>query len=399
MARSSSLSHRIERLLNDSSFRQAFRASRRRALAAMLLVPAALFAATAFLRVQAAVQDHAPVHEQDAAAQPQAAQPVTGQSHPDDTLAPVAPEAPSVAPPIPPAPAAQGVTAIPPGQSQTPQSPAPPPAPGGPDSITIGRGDTLTILPDNANTNISTNTIELKGGHRIYLRSGAGKGFAYSFHSGDEDSYALVTNPTGGVRWSGEWHDGRRREIEKASQVAHGGKFLWFEHDGKSYVVDDPSIVANIEAMYKPIDDLGRKQEELGKQQEALGRQQEELGRRQEQITAPAPDVSAEIAKIDEALAKLKAKQGKAVTQEELSDLQEKMGDLQGKLGDIEGKIGEAQGRLGEEQGKLGEQQGKLGEEQGRLGEEQGRIAEEADRKVREIIQQSLTNGKAKPVE
>ena len=54
MARSSSLSHRIERLLNDSSFRQAFSASRSRAMAAVLLVPAAFFAATTLVRVEAA---------------------------------------------------------------------------------------------------------------------------------------------------------------------------------------------------------------------------------------------------------------------------------------------------------------------------------------------------------
>ena len=53
----SSLSHRIERLLNESSFRQAFAGSRRRALLAVLLVPVALFASTAFIRVQAAVPD------------------------------------------------------------------------------------------------------------------------------------------------------------------------------------------------------------------------------------------------------------------------------------------------------------------------------------------------------
>ena len=43
--------------------------------------------------------------------------------------------------------------------------------------------------------------------------------------------------------------------------------------------------------------------------------------------------------------------------------------------------------------------QGKLGEQQGKLGEEEGRIAEEADRKIKSIIDQSLKNGKARPVE
>ena len=59
MARSGSLSRRIERLLNDVSFRQAFAGSRR-ALAAVLVVPVVLFAATALVRVQAAGQQAPP---------------------------------------------------------------------------------------------------------------------------------------------------------------------------------------------------------------------------------------------------------------------------------------------------------------------------------------------------
>jgi beta-lactamase regulating signal transducer with metallopeptidase domain/DUF4097 and DUF4098 domain-containing protein YvlB len=53
MARSGSLTRRIERLLNDHAFRQSF-AGGRRALVAVVLVPLALFAATALVRVEAA---------------------------------------------------------------------------------------------------------------------------------------------------------------------------------------------------------------------------------------------------------------------------------------------------------------------------------------------------------
>ncbi len=53
MARSSSLARRIERLLNDHTFRQSF-AGGRCALFAVVLVPVTLFAATAMVRVQAA---------------------------------------------------------------------------------------------------------------------------------------------------------------------------------------------------------------------------------------------------------------------------------------------------------------------------------------------------------
>jgi beta-lactamase regulating signal transducer with metallopeptidase domain len=57
MARPGSLARRIERFLNDHAFHQSF-ADRRRALVAVLLVPLALFAAAALVRVEAAPVAH-----------------------------------------------------------------------------------------------------------------------------------------------------------------------------------------------------------------------------------------------------------------------------------------------------------------------------------------------------
>jgi hypothetical protein len=49
--------------------------------------------------------------------------------------------------------------------------------------------------------------------------------------------------------------------------------------------------------------------------------------------------------------------------------------------------------------GALGAEQGKLGAQQGRLGAEQGKLAHQADEKVKSIIDQSMQNGKAHPVD
>jgi beta-lactamase regulating signal transducer with metallopeptidase domain len=59
MARPGSLSRRIERLLNDNSFRQCFSGGRR-AVVAVSLVPLALVASTTLIRVQAAAGMHSP---------------------------------------------------------------------------------------------------------------------------------------------------------------------------------------------------------------------------------------------------------------------------------------------------------------------------------------------------
>jgi beta-lactamase regulating signal transducer with metallopeptidase domain len=59
MARPGSLSRRIERLLNDNTFRQCFSGGRR-AVVAVSLVPLALVASTTLIRVQAAAEMHSP---------------------------------------------------------------------------------------------------------------------------------------------------------------------------------------------------------------------------------------------------------------------------------------------------------------------------------------------------
>ena len=398
MARSSSLSHRIERLLNDSTFRQAFSGSRTRALLAMLLVPAALFGATALIRVeaagaarQAAPPPPSPTPAARGAVAPAAPLAKITVEPVDEPSSPIAPPALEEVGPLQPMarPRAEVLMYAPLGRLLTsPQLAATP----------MARAFALDRIRPMIAQNGQAIAINSHNGRRTYLSTGSGNGFSYWFNS-DGDSYALVTDPKAvNIRFSGDWMDGRTEELKKAAAAAHGG-FLWFSHDDKSYIVDDPAIVSSIDAMYKPIEELGREQEELGKKQEELGRQQEELGKKQEEASVPTPDLSKEIAELNALVAKLQSKKGGTVTQEELGDLQGKIGDLQGRIGDIEGKIGEEQGRLGDEQGKLGEKQGELGEEQGCLGEKQGRLSEEVDRKIKGIIADSLQNGKARQVQ
>ena len=120
MARSSNLSHRIERLFNDSAFRQAFTASRR-TLATALLVPVVLFAAATFVRVTAAAQTP---QTTPAASQAPASAPTNPEAAPAATPSEAAPAevaAPEAVPAPPQAPA--------PGSNATPAAPAAPTSP------------------------------------------------------------------------------------------------------------------------------------------------------------------------------------------------------------------------------------------------------------------------------
>jgi beta-lactamase regulating signal transducer with metallopeptidase domain len=124
MARPSTVSRRIERLLNEQSFRQAF-ATSRRTLATALLVPVALFAAVTFVRVTATAQ--APEHTAPASSQTA----TMGQSNPEPappTVPSDAAPAPAAAPETAPAPDAAPA----PPQDQSSPSPAAAPAPPAP---------------------------------------------------------------------------------------------------------------------------------------------------------------------------------------------------------------------------------------------------------------------------
>jgi hypothetical protein len=420
MARTSHLSERIERLLNESSFRQAFAAAGRRALFAVLLVPVALLAATTLVRVEAA--DKSPV---EATIQTNPLATITGQSTPEQVTDEAAPKpAPKPAPnpePTPAAKAGQSSAAAPqapndPASQNQPQPPAQPalaphalpappspgadddfpvmvapraPGPNGPIVIAIPRIDikpmpTVKIrIPDMNFANLST-AFELKSLPRLYMDDG--------------DQYALVGDPGARVRFNGDWDGQHKGDIEKARQMAHG-HFLWFRHDEKTYIVDDASIVAQIEAMDKPMDDLGEQMKALGKQMRDLGQQQRDLGSQMRAVNVPTPDLSKEIADLTAALTTLQAKQGGTINQKELGDLQRQMGQIMGQLGALQGKIGAQQGQIGGSMGQFGKQQGELGGQMGKLGAQMGQLARENHEKIEGIIKDSLANGKAKPVE
>ena len=409
MARPGNLGHRVERLLNEPLFRRAFAEGRRRAVVSLLLIPVALFAATALIRVSNASAQTAPPAPSSAPAAPAPAPAAA----PDDQSAPPAPAQNTAEPapaPIPrapnpaAAPAAPGPVAAPPGVG-----PATPVLASG-DVVNAAYSDDALVSDDNQTAN----------------------GYSYGF-SNDGESYAIVEGTGNNITFSGSWGNHRNAELDAARKVANG-PFLWFTHNDKSYIVDDPAIMAKLRAIYKPMEDLGRRQELLGKQQEALGKQQEELAQEQEDAGAvKLPDLSKEMAEVDAAMAKakeeqnkwdtkeladveakLKAEQDQMLTPEKVSELQAKLaaaqsewnsermaemqaklGELQARLGELQGEAGSRQGVFGEKMGRLGAQQGELGARQGKLGEEQGRLGREADRQVRSIIDECLRNGKA----
>jgi beta-lactamase regulating signal transducer with metallopeptidase domain len=427
MARSNNLSSRIERILNARRFRLAFLGGRHHAVLAATLVPAALVAVIACIRIVPAVEAAqnppgggqligvvAPAPFAKLIAGPLAGKTsaavtgvvsgqvlgqvsgqvsgnVTGQvsgqiagqviSVDDDQAAPPAPES------TPAAPALAPVAPLPPSADVAPmQAPEPAPAP-------QASPDMAPVPP------VAPRAARPPRPARPARPARNGMTYAYS---DDDDSFAIIHGDDSTVNING--HSGR--DLEKARQKYHGN-FIWFEHDGKSYVITDPEILDQSEAMFKGDDELNRRMSILDQKEGELNKKMELLQPEMDQARLPRPEFEAKMKKLQEQLAYLQSDKFKKLTdqmskefsEEKLGELQEKIGDIQGQIGEIEGQIGEREGLVGEKQGALGEQMGKLGEEMGRIGEQQGRMAEEAARKMKSVFDQAIKDGKAQPVE
>ena len=377
MARSSNLSQRIDRFLDESAFRRAFASSPRRILLAVLLVPVALFAGTALVRVQAA----------QATPTPQTATPPTPVAQPSPASPSVPAPAPAVpspdvdiAPPTPPAPSADAVPAPEPAS-------APQPAPSADASQDLVSAAEMLAIKAKAQ-------VDSQVALNLALKHGS---YSYSIDS-KGDSYALVGEPGDDISFSGEWDDQNRGLIDKARKQAHG-KFLWFRHNGKAYVVTDPAIIAHFEAIQRPLRDLSLQQQKFAKEMEEMAKDKEHFAIHFDEPKITVPDLSKEMAALNAAVARLDAEKGSTVSPEQLAEVEGKLGELQGRLGALQGFTVIQEDQLGKMQALWGDNEGKLGKIEGDLGAQEGKISMDIDRQVKTIIEQALRDAKAKPVE
>jgi hypothetical protein len=419
MACSGSLSRRIDSLLNEARFRSAFAEGRRRAVASLLLIPAALFAATALIRVPAVVAQSAPARQG-----PQAAPAQAGPAAAPAGAGPAQTSATAAAPQTGQSFAGQGPNA---GQvvRLAPTSPQMPPAPAmlaappsqGPLVLDVGPLPVVTIpnmkiampkipdvkiampkIPDvNALllSNLANGMSFVWPGDSFYLTPDGGMhGYAYYFSS-NGDSWAIVDG-AGKDFTLGSGAD--RDRLNRAQRMAKG-PFLWFTHGGKSWIVEDPAIVARIRALYEPMKAIGSQQEALAVQQRVLGGMEEDLARQQRQTAdVRVPNLSKQMADAEAALDSLKSEQGQMLSEEKLAEMEARLAEMEARLGSLQAQAATLNGFAGKMR-ELGDQERQLGNRQRELGDQQKKLAEQAQQQVQAIIQESLANGKARPIQ
>jgi beta-lactamase regulating signal transducer with metallopeptidase domain len=178
------------------------------------------------------------------------------------------------------------------------------------------------------------------------------------------------------------------------------GDYIYFQHQGKPYVIQDGSILARARELLAPTKELRRKQHELGRQQAELGRRQESLGGQQSAAKKPTPDFKREVAELTKVLEQMKRAQSTPqIDQATLAELEGKLGEVQANLGMLQAEFAMQQDTPREQQAAFGEQQGELGEQQAALGEQQRKLIEMAKAQLRPLVEEAIRDGKAKPLQ
>jgi len=362
MASASNLTPRIERLLNDRGFERSFAKAQRLPIIAAGVVALAMFASTSMVRVHASPVDAAITADAaDSAITADAA------PNPPATVAP-----PSVPSPTSPSPPAPNVT--------------PPNAPAAPASISPPAPSEAVDTPST-----KKHVRVRKAGHTIVTTDEDG---ADTLIEHDD----VVTDEEGVLAiHSGHSH----MMFDSGNRLpSQSGDYIYFQHNGKPYLIQDPQIIAKTQALLEPMKLLHDQQRSLGDKQRALGAQQRMLASQRRAIKlVESPEFKQQMVELQKKIQELDLPRLTAqIDQRALAEVQSHLGEIQARVGELQSEFGAQQGRFGEEQGKLGEEQGKLGEQQALLGEQQRKIVEDVRRQLKPMLEQAIREGKGKPI-
>jgi beta-lactamase regulating signal transducer with metallopeptidase domain len=357
MARSSNLAPRIERLLNERGFERCFCGQRRLGVVAAGVVMLALLASTCMTRVVAAEPS---------------------------VMVPTAPELPQV----PAAPAVPGVAPPP----EAPMPPEAPPAPARPAPVKPVRPIPPFIASVSAPAPLDGHARDAGTWTEI-----TDTGVSYA--KVDQDEIFVIKTGDSRLMFDGDFKARFGREIP-----APEGDFIFYQHHGKPYLIQDPAIVAKARELLAPLKDSNSRQAALGSASGELARRRRVLQDRPFASTLSTPEFEAAMDELAKLLLQMKNDRLPAQADHEtLLALQNKLSSIQGRLGKLQGEIAlqtsgaQLQAELGAQQAQLAADQARMAAEREKVAADNQHIIREARRALAPLIEQAIKDGRAKP--
>ncbi len=183
---------------------------------------------------------------------------------------------------------------------------------------------------------------------------------------------------------------------------------ILYRKNGVKWVIRDPKVLSEAQAIMRPQEDLGKQQAALGEQQAKLGETQASLGAQQAAFSdrklepAQMQALQQQLRELEQKVRSLATDGSERTTSEtqgQLASLQAQLGEMQSRVGQEQSKTAGEQAKLGAAQAQLGAQQAHLGAQQSRLGSAQAQAAKVAQGKLRELIQHAEAQHLSEPLQ
>ncbi len=349
MARGSNLTPRIERLLSDRGFERAFSGKRLTPIVGAVVAILALLASTSMQRVVAAP---------DIPAMAMSPPPMVEPVEPQPPAAPAAPPPPAAAPaPLPPR----------------------PPAP-----LRIAARDIKV-----ATVVTSPSAHEPAGNHEFHTSTEVNDG-GVAYMDIDNDEVFVFKSGTARFMFNGDFKKRFGTEIPVPQ-----GDFIFYQHQGKPYVIQDAAILARAQDLLAPLKEGNKRRAELERDRRELEDHQKMLQEHSGDAKLSNPEFQAAVDKMSKMLEQMKSEQLTAQTdQKTLLALQSKLAGLQGTLGKLQADI--ALQSAGAES-QFAVEHERLAAEHERLGGATQTIINNAQRELKPLIEQAINEGRVKP--
>jgi hypothetical protein len=198
------------------------------------------------------------------------------------------------------------------------------------------------------------------------------------------------------------WHGSSRDHARAIRHKREGEPLLWFRRDGQEYVVRDRALIAQAEAVWKTVGELGGAQGELGGEMGKLGSKQGEHGSRMGELGSKQGALGAKLGELAVRQAELALRQTRELTdqEQELLEKQEREIEIQMETlqKEMEG-LGEQMEALAKPMEDLGTQMEPLAKQMEALGKKMEEAARSAEAEMEKLIERAVEDGSAEKVE
>jgi bla regulator protein blaR1 len=213
--------------------------------------------------------------------------------------------------------------------------------------------------------------------------------------SGNHPEFVLVLGENHTVM-NGSADDRKIAKIRRAGDHA-----LWFKYQGKEYLTTDPAVLAEAEAIYRPVSQIGERQGEIGAKQGAIGAQQGQVGAEQGAIGARQGAIGAQQGAIGAKQGAIGAKQSRTLSEAEQKQLDVEMAKLDKEMAELDEQMKELDKEMekaGQPMAELDAKMKELDVQMQALDKQMEAASAKADAQMDALIERLVKGGAAQEV-